>query len=120
MPGMRCQRVQTVQFPETEHGGQNEDREPAGKWRRKLHQTRGAAQRLFGTTTRHWIVLVLIILDVAGILTDIFISLITCELGKKDEPWVGRTRQILTTFSLVMSCIFMLELLLSVLVDGFA
>ena len=41
MPGMRCQRVQTVQFPETEHGGQNEDREPAGKWRRKLHQTRG-------------------------------------------------------------------------------
>ena len=117
---MQCQRVQTVQFPESEHGGQDQDREPAGKWRRELHRTRRAAQRLFSTRTRHWIVLVLIILDVAGILTDIFIGLITCELGKKDEPWVGKTRQVLTTFSLVMSCIFMLELLLSVLVDGFA
>jgi membrane protein implicated in regulation of membrane protease activity len=60
----------------------------------------------------------LIVLDVAGILTDIFIALITCELNREDEPWVAPTRQALTTFSLVMSCIFMVELGLSVFSDG--
>ena len=105
--------------PELERD-QDRDLGRPGKWKRELHKARRTAQRHFSTKTRHWIVLVLVVLDVAGILADIFISLITCELGKKDEPWVGSTRQALTTFSLVMSSIFMVELLFSVLVDGFA
>ncbi|KAH9900254.1 hypothetical protein F4778DRAFT_167101 [Xylariomycetidae sp. FL2044] len=79
---------------------------------------RAATQRFFSSHARHWVILTLIILDVAGILTDIFIALITCELGRDDEPWVRPTRNGLTTFSLVMSCIFVVELILSVFADG--
>ena len=122
---MPYQPVRAVHFPEGEHGSgpdRDRDRDPGivGKWSSEFHKARRTAQRHFSTRTRHWLVLILVILDVAGILADIFISLITCELGKKDEPWVGSTRQALTTFSLVMSCIFMVELFFSVLVDGFA
>ncbi|RYP44697.1 hypothetical protein DL768_008864 [Monosporascus sp. mg162] len=81
---------------------------------------RPAVQRFLSSRTQHWLVLVLIILDVAGILSDIFIGSITCELGRRDEAWVSAVRQALTTFSLVMSCTFMLELALSVFADGLA
>ncbi|KAI8624833.1 hypothetical protein F5Y19DRAFT_283651 [Xylariaceae sp. FL1651] len=84
-----------------------------------LHQARAVTQRFFSSRAKHWVILTLIILDVAGILTDIFIALITCELDRESEPWVAPTRGALTTFSLTMSCIFMLELMLSVFADGF-
>ncbi|RYO76344.1 hypothetical protein DL766_009170 [Monosporascus sp. MC13-8B] len=77
-------------------------------------------QCFLSSGTQHWLILTLIILDVAGILSDTFIGLITCELGRRDEGWVGAVRHSLTTFSLVMSCIFMLELALSVFADGLA
>ncbi|RYP27232.1 hypothetical protein DL767_007765 [Monosporascus sp. MG133] len=105
-----------VQFPESER----RERDPAAKWRFRFHRVRPAVQRFLSSRTQHWLVLALIILDVAGILTDIFIGSITCELGRRDEPWVGAVRQALTTFSLIMSCIFMLELALSVFADGLA
>lgn len=57
-------------------------------------------------------------LDVAGILSDIFIALVTCELKIEDRPWVQPTRAALTTFSLVMSCLFLLELLLCLWAEG--
>jgi voltage-gated hydrogen channel 1 len=63
-------------------------------------------------------VLVLIVLDVAGILSDIFIALVTCELGIRDEKWVAPTREALTTFSLVLSSFFLAELLLSLWAEG--
>ncbi|EMR62385.1 putative hydrogen voltage-gated channel 1 protein [Eutypa lata UCREL1] len=103
-----------VQFPESEQ----QERGLVGTWNRTFHQTRQWAQRSIKSRAKHWVVLVLVILDVAGILSDIFIGLITCELGREDESWVGPTRQGLTTFSLVMSCVFMLELIMSVLADG--
>ncbi|KAI1331739.1 hypothetical protein F5Y16DRAFT_242714 [Xylariaceae sp. FL0255] len=88
--------------------------------RSHLGRVRAGVQRFFGSKARHWFILALIMLDVAGILTDIFIALITCELGREDEPWVAPTRNGLTTFSLVMSCVFMVELMLSIFAEGLA
>lgn len=79
---------------------------------------RRAARRFDASRAKHWLVLGLVVLDVAGILSDIFVGLITCELGREHEPWVAPTRSALSTFSLVMSCLFMAELLLSVFAAG--
>ncbi|KAI4867395.1 hypothetical protein F4820DRAFT_211504 [Hypoxylon rubiginosum] len=69
---------------------------------------------------KHWLILVLIILDVAGILSDIFIALITCEIGIEHDKWVAPTRNALTIFSLSLSCVFLVELLLSLFADGWS
>lgn len=68
--------------------------------------------------TKHWLVLVLIVLDVAGILSDIFIALITCEIGVEHDAWVAPTRNALTVFSLSLSCVFLVELLLELVAGG--
>ncbi|OTB07065.1 hypothetical protein M426DRAFT_93679 [Hypoxylon sp. CI-4A] len=74
--------------------------------------------RLMNSRAKHWVILVLVILDVAGILSDIFIALITCEIGVEDDAWVRPTRNALTVFSLSLSCVFIVELLLSLFADG--
>ncbi|KAK7754287.1 hypothetical protein SLS62_003866 [Diatrype stigma] len=112
-----------VQFRESEHRSRDPDRDRgralSGEgWKHRLGEARQASRRYLRSRTKHWVVLVLVVLDVAGILSDIFIGSITCDLGKKGEPWVGATRQGLTTFSLVMSCVFMLELAVDLLADG--
>jgi hypothetical protein len=86
----------------------------------RIHRARDLTRRFFASRAKHWVILTLVILDVAGILTDIFIALITCEINREDEPWVAPTRKALTSFSLVMSCVFMVELGLSVFADGVA
>ncbi|KAI0095525.1 hypothetical protein F4814DRAFT_436365 [Daldinia grandis] len=68
--------------------------------------------------TKHWLVLALVVLDVAGILSDIFIALITCEMGVEHDAWVAPTRNALTVFSLCLSCVFLAELVLSVVSGG--
>ncbi|KAK6070258.1 hypothetical protein SCUP234_00216 [Seiridium cupressi] len=97
----------TVQFPHSGHLGLT-----------RYRRTRRAAQKLLSSKAKHWFVLTLVILDVAGILTDIFIALITCELDREDEPWVQPTRDALTLFSLILSCLFLVELLLSLWANG--
>ncbi|KAI1459227.1 hypothetical protein F4805DRAFT_90058 [Annulohypoxylon moriforme] len=87
-------------------------------WKSGYHRVQVATSRFTNSRTKHWILLVLIILDVAGILSDIFIALITCEIGVENDKWVAPTRSALTTFSLVMSCIFLVELALSMFADG--
>jgi hypothetical protein len=47
---------------------------------------------------------------VTAILVDLFIALVACDLGKKDEPWVGRAREVLYPFALVFSTLFVVEL----------
>ncbi|KAH8670801.1 hypothetical protein BX600DRAFT_229663 [Xylariales sp. PMI_506] len=100
-----------VQFPASGHNG---DSIGLSRYRR----VRRATQRFLTSRAKHWLILALIILDVAGILTDIFIALITCELGKEDEKWVEPTRDALTTFSLILSCLFLAELILSLWAEG--
>ncbi|KAI1203298.1 hypothetical protein F5X97DRAFT_284044 [Nemania serpens] len=84
----------------------------------RLRRARAQTRRFLSSRAKHWIVLTLILLDVAGILTDIFIALITCELHRRDEAWVAPTMYGLTVFSLAMSSVFMVELTMSVFADG--
>ena len=83
-----------------------------------ISRARRQTRRFFSSRAKHWVILTLILLDVAGILADIFIALITCELHRQDEDWVALTTQALTTFALTMSCLFMVELGLSVFAGG--
>ncbi|KAI2463630.1 hypothetical protein F4781DRAFT_437225 [Annulohypoxylon bovei var. microspora] len=87
-------------------------------WKSGYHRAQTAISRFTNSRTRHWILLVLIILDVAGILSDIFIALITCEIGIENDEWVAPTRSALAIFSLVMSFVFLAELALSLFANG--
>ncbi|XXH03481.1 hypothetical protein Hte_009886 [Hypoxylon texense] len=89
-------------------------------WRSGYDRAQKATASFMNSRPKHWLVLVLIILDVAGILSDIFIALITCELGVEHDEWVAPTRNGLTIFSLSLSCVFLVELLLSVFADGWS
>ncbi|RWA07622.1 hypothetical protein EKO27_g7480 [Xylaria grammica] len=86
--------------------------------RHYVQRIRGQTRRFFSSRAKHWVILTLILLDVAGILAEIFIALITCELHRRDEDWVAPTQHGLTIFALTMSSIFMVELALSVFADG--
>ncbi|KAI0974189.1 hypothetical protein F4678DRAFT_424955 [Xylaria arbuscula] len=83
-----------------------------------VQRAREQARRFSESRTKHWAILTLILLDVAGILAEIFIALITCELHRADEEWVAPTLRGLAGFALAMSCVFMVELALSIFADG--
>ncbi|KAI0838693.1 hypothetical protein F5Y06DRAFT_267574 [Hypoxylon sp. FL0890] len=87
-------------------------------WKTGYHRAQVATSRFVNSRAKHWLILILIILDVAGILSDIFIALITCETGVGDDKWVKPTRNALGVFSLSLSCVFLVELFLSVFADG--
>ncbi|KAI0601516.1 hypothetical protein F4775DRAFT_589295 [Biscogniauxia sp. FL1348] len=91
---------------------------PPGPWVCRCRRARAAARRFFASRTKHGLVLALVVLDVAGILADIFVALVTCELGREREPWVAPTRAALAHFALAMSCVFVLELGVEVFAEG--
>lgn len=62
-------------------------------------------------------VLVLVSLDLLGIFADIFIALYTCEEGQPSKTW-DIVRDRLGIAGLVFSCLFMLELMLSIWAYG--
>ncbi|KAI1662718.1 hypothetical protein F4813DRAFT_384299 [Daldinia decipiens] len=101
---------------ENQHQHQHEA--PLVNWKPACHQARAALSRFMGSRAKHWLVLVLVVLDVAGILSDIFIALITCEIGVEHDAWVAPTRNALTVLSLSLSCVFLLELVLELVVGG--
>ncbi|KAI8962904.1 hypothetical protein F5Y11DRAFT_356715 [Daldinia sp. FL1419] len=101
-----------IQYETRRHDGQ------LGNWKPVYRRARNAMSRFMNSRAKHWLVLVLIILDVAGILSDIFIALITCEIGVEHDAWVAPTRNALAVFSLGLSCVFLLELMLSLGADG--
>ncbi|CAJ2503012.1 Uu.00g104060.m01.CDS01 [Anthostomella pinea] len=95
-----------------------EERGVAGTLRSGYHACRAKTQRFFRSKTKHWLILTMIILDIADILTDVFIALITCELRREDEPWVAPTRAALAYFASTLGRLFVVELILSVFADG--
>ncbi|KAM7199345.1 hypothetical protein V8F20_005740 [Naviculisporaceae sp. PSN 640] len=80
---------------------------------------RHKAKEFLESKSKHYIILAMVVLDVAGILADIFISLMACDLGKKDDRWVQRSEEILYIVGVVFSSLFLVELLVTVWVFGF-
>ncbi|KAI1762151.1 hypothetical protein GGR53DRAFT_432614 [Hypoxylon sp. FL1150] len=100
------------------HDNQQQGSSDDCTWRSSYDRAQKATSRFMNSRAKHWLILVLIILDIAGILSDIFIALITCEIGVENDEWVAPTRNALTIFSLSLSCVFLVELLMSVFADG--
>lgn len=100
-----------------QHGAQGSQTGPAVKSR--IQRSREFSQNVLGSHKKHYVIIGLVTVDVLGIFTDIFINLITCDMGVGDEPWVAPTRRALTLMSLVISSIFMVELLASLWAFGF-
>lgn len=67
----------------------------------------------------HLFVMILVTLDVAGIFADFLISLHICEHSNQDMSGWTAIKEGLDVFSLVISCIFMVELLCSIFAFGF-
>ncbi|CRK24665.1 hypothetical protein BN1723_003191 [Verticillium longisporum] len=90
-----------------------------------LHESQQRAQlpQLLSSRRKHMVVLILVALDVAALLANIFIELVECDRRneKLQRPaWTGNARQALTTAGLVFSSLFLflLELVLCIVAFG--
>ena len=86
-----------------------------------ISTTRHRTAHFLTSKTGHYSVLALVSLDVAGIFADFLISLHVCEHGGEkgfDAAAWERASSVLGALSLVFSCLFMLELGLSLWAFG--
>ncbi|KAJ5535780.1 hypothetical protein N7513_008966 [Penicillium frequentans] len=94
---------------------QPEDKPLIARWRR-------SARDFLTSRWGHYLVLLLITIDVCCGFSNFLIQLYVCEAkvkhGGVDEGW-GVTKQVLGITSFVISCLFMLELIVAVLSSGF-
>jgi len=88
----------------------------------KVHVFRRQTQRFLTSKFGHYLVLVLVALDVSIIFADFLISLYTCEHScgqdKGIDKELGQAQSVLGVVSLVFSCLFMVELLASICAFG--
>jgi len=78
---------------------------------------RQKVQAFLSSKSQHYCVLSLVSLDLLGIFADIFLNLYVCEEGEP-SPKIDEVRNGLGIMGLVFSCIFMIELILSVWAFG--
>lgn len=93
------------------YGNHGSRRAAYARYRRK-------AQAQLSTKKKHYMIMGLVALDVSGILADIFVALIACDKHEQNEKWVDDIRSGLKTASLVFSCMFLIELILTVWAFG--
>ena len=82
------------------------------------YKTRRFLQWFLTSKYGHSSVMILVILDVAGIFADFLISLHICEHSGEDVRVWQRINEGLNILSLVFSCLFMAELLCSIYAFG--
>ncbi|PHH79535.1 hypothetical protein CDD80_4532 [Ophiocordyceps camponoti-rufipedis] len=85
----------------------------------RLKRMRAAAARGLSSRRKHFAIMAIVGLDVFALLVEVFIRLIACETGQDRDPWVVITTSVLGTVGLVISCLFMVELIACLLVYGF-
>ncbi|KAK3682141.1 hypothetical protein B0T22DRAFT_470417 [Podospora appendiculata] len=81
-------------------------------------QRRRQARALLSSRAKHYVILAFVTVDVAAILADIFIGLITCDLGLEKETWVEEAKEALYFVGLTFSCLFLVELAVTVWAFG--
>ncbi|KAH7326321.1 hypothetical protein B0I35DRAFT_466950 [Stachybotrys elegans] len=84
----------------------------------KVEAYRAKGRDLLGSRTKHYVVMGVVAFDVAALLGNIFLQLISCEMHQRDEPWVQQLTKALTSLGLVFSCVFMVELIACVFSYG--
>jgi len=93
------------------------DQDDTSAFKRHYRRHQEWLQDFLASRTQHFCVLGLVSLDLLGIFADIFINLYTCEEGEPSPTW-DAIRNGLGVAGLVFSCLFMLELILSVWAFG--
>lgn len=83
----------------------------------RYRYTQEKVQSFLTSKYQHYCVLGLVTLDIFSIFADVFINLGTCERKLDGEGWEN-TRDGLGIAGLVFSCLFMLELMLSLWAFG--
>lgn len=84
-----------------------------------LHQyCRNSVKTFLSSPAQHYTVLSLVSFDLLGIFADIIINLYQCDEGELASQWWNDVREGLGIAGLVFSCLFMLELILSVWAFG--
>lgn len=94
----------------------DEDIDASTSFHSNYNHTQARARNFLTSKYQHYFVLGLVTLDVLSIFAEVFISLYTCEHGFA-KGW-DDARDALGIASLVFSCFFMVELLLSVWAFG--
>lgn len=88
----------------------------------KVHVFRRQTQRFLTSKLGHYLVLILVSLDVSIIFADFLISLYTCEHSCGQDNGMnkdlGEAQNVLGIVSLDFSCLFMVELLASIWAFG--
>ncbi|CAK7270541.1 hypothetical protein SEPCBS57363_004155 [Sporothrix epigloea] len=79
---------------------------------------RRRAQHYLASTQKHYLILLLVGVDVIAILAEILISLVACETGTKNRPWVDPALEASKIVGLVISSLFLVELLASLWAFG--
>lgn len=79
---------------------------------------REQSQVYLASKQKHYLILVLVALDVMAILVDILVSLVTCDMGTQDEHWVDQVQEGTQICGLVFSSLFLLELIITVWAFG--
>lgn len=85
----------------------------------RVERGRRFCQTSLSSHRKHYVIIGLVIVDILGIFADIFISLITCDMGTKDQPWVKPTQEALGYLGLAIASIFLVELALCFWAFGF-
>jgi hypothetical protein len=90
--------------------------------RQKRHQriyrtTKASVQAFLASPAQHYTVLALVAFDLLGIFADIIINLYQCDEPDTSPAW-SDVRAALAVAGLVFSCLFLLELALSVWAFG--
>ncbi|ERT02989.1 ion transporter [Sporothrix schenckii 1099-18] len=89
-----------------------------GHTRARIQQWRRRSQRYLASKQKHYLILTLVGLDVVAILTEILVSLVTCETGTENQPWVDPVLEATKIIGLVISSLFLAELLSSLWAFG--
>jgi len=86
------------------------------------HSWRSRCRVYLSSRQKHYAVMTLVALDVLAILIDIFITLVTCELGppeKEHEAPVETVHEVIKVSGLVFSALFLAELIATLWAFGF-
>jgi hypothetical protein len=87
------------------------------RYYRAYSGAKGEVKRFLSSRAQHWTVLSLVSFDLLGIFADIIINLYQCDEDSSSAVW-NDVREGLGIAGLVFSCLFMLELVLSVWAFG--
>lgn len=88
---------------------------PSAPW---MKGVRAKGRRILSSRGKHYFIMGLVVLDIAALLANVFIQLIACEMHKQNERWVRTVGEGLEILGLVFSCLFMVELIVSLISFG--